>query len=274
MPAMINCHAEFYQGTKGQLFRLTRTPKKINAHIIYIAPLFEQANQTRHISTRCAINSYTQGVQSIVFDHFGTGDSAGELNDATLMLWQQDIVAQISVIKASSSKPIFLSVVLTAALLLNDEIVSLVDGVLFAQPEFNGKSFTRQLKRMAVAGKLVKSTAIMSDGNRADGSIVDIAGYQFTEQLFNELAKQSINKLSESNLVCTWFEWLTPGNELTPSRVKQKQGFQLTFPQTEFVMIDDDKYWQSTELQLAQQFLQLDQQEISQLIKQNKATGQ
>jgi len=274
MSAMINYHAEFYQGTKGQLFRLTRTPRKINAHIIYIAPLFEQANQTRHISTRSATNAYSLGVQSIVFDHFGTGDSAGELIDATLMLWQQDIVKQIRAIKASSSKPIFLSVVLSAALLLNDEIVSLIDGVLFAQPEFNGKSFTRQLKRMAVAGNLVKSTEIMSDGNRADGSIVDIAGYQFTQQLYNELAKQNINKLSEFNLVCTWFEWLTPGNELTPSRVKKKQDFQLTFPQTKFVMIDDDKYWQSTELQLAQHFLQQDQQEISRLVKKNKATGQ
>lgn len=274
MSAMINYHAEFFQGTKGQLFRFTRTPRKINAHIIYIAPLFEQANQTRHISTRSATNAYSLGVQSIVFDHFGTGDSAGELIDATLMLWQQDIVKQIRAIKASSSKPIFLSVVLSAALLLNDEIVSLIDGVLFAQPEFNGKSFTRQLKRMAVAGNLVKSTAIMSDGNRADGSIADIAGYQFTQQLFNELAKQNINKLSEFNLVCIWFEWLTPGNELTPSRVKSKQDFQLAFPQTKFVMIDDDKYWQSTELQLAQHFLQQDQQEISRLVKQNKATGQ
>lgn len=199
---MINCSAEFYQGTKGQLFRLIRTPSKINAHIIYIAPLFEQANQTRHMSTRSAISSYSQGMQSIVFDHFGTGDSAGELIDATLTLWQQDIIVQIKAVKASSSKPIFLSVLLSAALLLNDEVLSLVDGALLVQPDFNGKSFTRQLKRMAIAGNLVKKSTSQNNAESLDDSTVDIAGYQFTQQLFNELTKQNINITLDISKVC------------------------------------------------------------------------
>jgi len=274
MSAMSNCHAEFYQGTEGQLFRLTRTPSTINAHVIYIAPLFEQANQTRHMSTRSAINSYKQGVQSIVFDHFGTGDSAGELIDTTLMLWQQDIVVQIKAIKASSSKPLFLSVVLSAALLLNNEILSLVDGVLLAQPEFNGKSFTRQLKRMDIAGSLVKTHISQNSEESFDSNYVDIAGYQFTQQLLDELTKQNINKLSESSIACSWFEWLNASNELAPSRIKQQQALQLIYRQTEFVMVEDVKYWQATEFQLAQQFLQKEQQAISKLLERHKAQGQ
>ncbi len=270
---MVNCKAEFYPGTKGQLFRLIRTPSKINGHIIYIAPLFEQANQTRHMSTRSAINAYSQGMQSVIFDHFGTGDSAGELIDATLTLWQQDIVAQVNAIKTSSSKPIFLSVLLSAALLLNDEILALVDGVLLAQPDFNGKSFTRQLKRMAVAGNLVKTSTSQNNVDSTDDSYVNIAGYQFTQQFLDVLTKQNINKLSESSVTCIWFEWLTSGSELSPSRIKQQQGVELICQKTEFLMVDDVKYWQATELQLAPQFLQHEQQAILQLLEKFKPVG-
>jgi len=277
---MINCNAEFYSGTKGQLFRLTRTPENINAHIIYIAPLFEQANQTRHMLTRSAVSAYSQGVETVIYDHFGTGDSEGELIDASLALWQQDIIAQISAIKTSSSKPIFISVLLSAALLINNEILVLLDGLLLIQADFNGKSFTRQLKRMSVAGNLVKAPISKSSNNKnddkgcGDSSYVDIAGYQFTQQLFDELAKQNINKLSEYSVACTWFEWLSSGIELTPSRLKQLQAFQLILPQTEFVMVDDVKYWQATELQLAQKFLQQEPQIILQLLEKYKAGRQ
>jgi exosortase A-associated hydrolase 2 len=271
---MINCTAEFYKGTKGRLFRLTRTPENINAHLIYIAPLFEQANQTRHMSTRSAINVYSQGVQSVIFDHFGTGDSEGELIDASLVLWQEDIMMQINAIKISSSKPVFLSVLLSAALLLNDEVLALIDGLFLSQPNFNGKSFTRQFKRLAVAGNLSK--APVNNKNALESTtenIVDIAGYQFTPQLFDSLASQSINNLSKINLPCSWFEWLSVGSELTPSRKKLQQAFQVNCQPTEFVAVDDIKFWQTTELQLAKKFLQQEQQVMLQQLAQYKTLG-
>lgn len=280
---MINCNAEFYQGTKGQLFRLTRSPEIVEAHILYIAPLFEQANQTRHMLTRSAINAYHHNVESIIFDHYGCGDSEGDLLDATLMLWQQDIVTQIVEIKKSSSKPVFLSVLLSAGLLLNDDIIALIDGLFVVQPDFNGKSFIRQFKRLAIAGDLIKNTNsneikedIGSNNNemlRTD-HIVDIAGYQLTQSLLDELAKQSLKQLSPKELTCTWFEWLTTDCPLAPSRLKQQQGIQAIFQQTEFIMFDDIKYWQSTSLELSQHFLNAEQQVISKLLESYKLSGQ
>lgn len=275
---MIKCSAEFYQGTQGKLFRLTRTPSPINAHIIYIAPLFEQANQTRHMTTRSAINCYQLGVQSVVFDHFGTGDSEGELIEATLTLWQQDIIAQIHLIKSTSQQPIFLSVLLSAALLLSDDILVLVDGLLLIQADFNGKSFIRQFKRMAIAGNLVKSPTSKHNAGSLDDSCVDgyvdIAGYQFTQQLFDELSKQTLKKTSKFDLPCIWFEWLSLDSELTSSRIKQQQTFQAICQHTTLNLIDDVKYWQAIELQLAPQCLQQEQQAILQLLDKYKMVGQ
>ena len=99
---MININAEFFQGTQGKLFRLIRSPKDLQGHVLYLSPLFEQANQTRHMFTRSALNAYEQGLESVVFDHYGTGDSEGELTEASLVLWQQDIVAQLTEIKKRS----------------------------------------------------------------------------------------------------------------------------------------------------------------------------
>jgi exosortase A-associated hydrolase 2 len=265
MAIAIKAHAEFYQGAEGKIFRLIRTPSQVNGHVIYIAPLFEQANKTRHMLTRSAINTAQGGLQSIVFDHFGTGDSAGELLDANLALWQQDIVAQIKDIKSYSEKPVFLSVLLSAALLLDDAILSEIDGLLLIQADFNGKSFIRQLKRLAVAGNLIKPASDKGNDS-SDVSWIDIAGYQLSEQLLDELAKQDIRAISSNNTPCTWFEWLTSGSQLTPSRIKQQQAFQQIYQQVEVVMFDDNKYWQAIELQLAPQFLTQEQQAILQLI--------
>ena len=134
---MNKINAEFIQGTQGKLFRLSRSPERVLGHIVYLPPLFEQANKTRHMLTRSALGLYQHGLESIIVDHYGTGDSEGELHEASLLLWQQDIIAQLTEIKHRSSQPIILSVSLSAALLLNNDILALIDGLLFVQPEFN-----------------------------------------------------------------------------------------------------------------------------------------
>ena len=159
---MINTKAEFTQGKAGQLFRLTRTPECVQGHLFFLPPLFEQANQTRHMLTRSAINAYQHGIESIVFDYYGTGDSAGELKEASLLLWQQDIIAQLIEIKNRSAEVIILSVSLSAALLLNNEMLSIIDGLILVQAEFNGKRFVQQFKRLALAANLDKPIGLLT----------------------------------------------------------------------------------------------------------------
>ena len=260
---------EFYQGTRGPLFRIIRTPEKILAHLIFIAPLFEQANQTRHHITRSAINAYQQGMQSIVFDHYGTGDSAGELIDASLALWQQDLLHQLTEIKTNSSKDILLSLPLSAVLLLSDKILSQVAGVILLQPDFNGKRFVQQFKRLALAAQLSKNNN--SEGDKAKDAetsklnIIEIAGYQMQSNLLDELAGQHIAKLADFNIDCHWFEWLEKSAELSPGRIKQQQAIADKNNKLSIQYIDDVKFWQASELQVAQCFLSQEQRIFSQL---------
>lgn len=261
----VSTHVEFYQGTQGSLFRIIRTPENVLAHLLFIAPLFEQANQTRHHITRSAINAYQQGLQSIIFDHYGTGDSAGELTDSNLGLWQQDILRQLEDIKAQSSQVIYLSLPLSAVLLLTDEMLSLIDGVILLQPDFNGKRFVQQFKRLALAAQLTKNDKVQGDATTSEQPFIDIAGYQMQPSLLDELAGQSLSKLTNFTIDSHWFEWQTQSEVLSPSRIKQQQAFANKNNPLYLHQVDDVKFWQATELQVAQSFLTQEQLVFSKL---------
>jgi len=252
--AIVTTEVGFYQGTKGPLFRIIRTPEHICAHMLFIAPLFEQANQTRHHITRSAINAYHQGIQSIVFDHFGTGDSGGELIDANLTLWQQDILKLLIGIKANSALKVYLYLPLSAVLLLSNEVLLQVDGIILIQPDFNGKRFVQQFKRLALVAEL--NPAGKSNNKKGNATqYLDIAGYQIQQVLLDEISGQSLTKLIDFTIDCHWFEWKVPSEELTPGRMKQQQAFFHKNNALAIHQVDDIKFWQATELQIAQSFL-------------------
>lgn len=251
---MINMQAEFYSGHKGQLFRLIRTPASVNGHLLFVAPLFEQANNTRHMVTKAAIASYDSGYQSIVFDHYGTGDSQGQLADASLSVWQQDIIKQIGELRQISDKPITLSLSLSAALLLTDDMLAMVDSVQLWQPELNGKRFVQQFKRLALAKDLQKAKPNSTD--TCTSSLMTIAGYTMTHSLLDELAKQVLGHISQCQADVEWLEWLAANTELTQGRQKQYYALQQACAkQIQLTTLSDEKFWLATELLVSQQLL-------------------
>ncbi len=266
---MISIKAEFYRGTKGQLFRLIRSPKSVKSHLLFIAPLFEQANKTRHHITRSANNAYHLGIESIIFDHFGSGDSEGELSQVTLSLWQSDILKQIKDIKAHSPEDIFLSVPLSAALLLSTEILNEIDALILVQADFNGKKFVQQLKRLSLAADLNHSASESNkkaDQLNVNPALLDIAGYQIPAALLAELSGQSIATLARCDTTCYWFEWQNSAQSNSLGRVKQQQLLASKAKQFALFTTLDCKFWQLTELQLADDFLLQEQQLFSQLV--------
>lgn len=263
----VNTNVEFYQGTVGNLFRIIRTPDKPMAHLLYIAPLFEQANQTRHHITRSAIHAYHRGIETYIFDHYGTGDSAGGLVETSLSIWQDDIVKQLDEIKSTSTKAIYLSLPLSAALLLSNEILEKVDGLMLIQPDFNGKRFIQQFKRLALVAEFKSSNKVYAadEGNK-DDEVFEISGYQVTQMLLSRLAEQNMAKLEIFNLGNYWFEWQSNFDELSPARAKQQTQFIDKYPNTFITTIDDVKFWQATELQVSSILLTQEKLTFAQLI--------
>lgn len=256
---------EFFPGTAGSLCRVVRTPAKTLGHLLVISPLFEQANQIRHHLTKSSIHAYHRGLETIIFDHYGTGDSEGDLVEADLSLWQADIVKQIVEIRLISTQPIYLSAPLSAALLLSDKILKQVDGLMLLQPEFNGKRFVQQFKRLAMLSDLSQQN------NVNDERVTEIAGYCMNQQLLADLAEQHINKLSPFKLTSYWFEWLASATALSPVRAKQQHLFTSKNPITSVLTIDDTKFWQATELLVSSTYLTQEKLAFVQLLAAKKA---
>lgn len=83
-------------------------------------------------------------------------------------------------------------------------------------------------------------------------------------KLLNELAGQNLNKLVDFNADCYRFEWQEKSEVLSPSRIKQ-QVLANKHNRLFIQQVDDVKFWQATELQIAQSFLTQEQSLFSQL---------
>ncbi|MCJ8322130.1 MAG: hypothetical protein MJK12_21050 [Colwellia sp.] len=253
---MIDITAEFWPGPNGGLFRICRSPDKINGHILYVPPLFEDANRHRHVFTRSAISAYQLNFKSIIYDAIGTGDSQKNLVDVTLAMWHEELLAQIIQIRLTSDKPLVLCLPTSAVLLLTTEIINKVDVLQLWQPEFNGKRFVQQFKRLALTQDL---SSIKTYSLPSDDTIIEIAGYRLQHQLLDELTTQSLKSIFSdvaAKVKCFHFELLSDGErELTLSRKNQFQKLSQLHLNTHLITVQDYKYWQASELIDPKEFL-------------------
>ncbi len=242
---MINTHVEFCQGKQGKLFCIRRTPKNSLGNVIYLQPLFESANINRHVYTQSAILNYHECLTSIIYDHYGTGDSDGELTDTNLLLWQQDLILQIQQIKKQSHLPIVIVAFSSASLLLTKAIIELVDHVQLWQPEFSGKRVVKQLKRISLISREKKQ--------KESAEYIEIAGYLMKSNLLEKLGELyfSIEATMLNKLAC--FDVAEASDTpLSPSRQSAVNSLQQLGL---YQRIVDHKYWQASELVLPKRFL-------------------
>ena len=236
--------------------------------MIYVPPLFEEANQHRHVFTKLAQSAVKLGVESIIYDPIGTGDSQKDLVDISLAMWQEELTAQIVELRANSTQPIVLCMPTSSVLLLTADIVEQVDALQLWQPEFNGKKFVQQFKRIALAQQL---SIPQNQPVLTENPYVDIAGYYMQKRLLEDLSLPTIDSAFEqgnsqknnqehtqacTQIKCINFEWLSSAdNELTLARKKQYQQLTQLQQQTQLITIAEPKYWQATSLTVPQTLL-------------------
>ena len=247
--------------------------------MIYVPPLFEEANQHRHVFTKLALNALKLGVESIIYDPVGTGDSQKNLVDISLTMWQEELTAQIVQLRENSNQPIVLCLPTSSVLLLTTDIVEQVDALQLWQPEFNGKKFVQQFKRIALAQQL---SIPHSQSVPAENPYVEIAGYYMQKRLLEDLSLPTIdsvftqansqrnnqqNMQACSQIKCINIEWLSStDNELTLARKKQYQQLTQLQQQTQLITIAEPKYWQATSLTIPQTLLASSLQALQELI--------
>lgn len=160
----------------------TETPK---ANIIYLPPFGEEMNRCRSMVASQARWFARQGSSCTILDYFGTGESHGEFEDASLEIWQENIANAIQRVRERSDVPITLWGLRLGALIAFDCISrpsTAVNKLLLWQPVTSGKLFLTQMLRQRTAslmqaGKEAETTEQMKNALAA-GETIEVAGFK------------------------------------------------------------------------------------------------
>lgn len=237
----------FIQGIKNKLYQISRSPDKPTANVIYVQPLFEAANLNRHVFTRSMIQQYYNGFNAVLYDHMGTGESQGELLSVDFSDWQQDLAQKIEQTRQSNSLPIFLVVFSSGCLLLNDEIVRAVDHIQLWQPEFSGKRLVKQLKRIELLNNHP------DDAN--DSLFIEFSGYEFKKSLLSDIQQVELVISPDTADKFACFDVIDSSDE--PKVASRQKYIQALVTRDNYTRIVDKKYWQSSELSVPQNLLDI-----------------
>jgi exosortase A-associated hydrolase 2 len=196
--------------------------------ILYLPPFAEEMNRCRsHVAAQARALA-AAGYHCLLLDPFGTGESEGEILDASWSIWIDDARAAAQWLASETGLPVSLWGIRTGALLAA-EVASTgpdqFERLLFWQPVHDGKLFLNQYLRLRIAAQMFNETEKeTTDQLRARlqaGEAIEIAGYPLSGTMANDLASRSMAALDGlSNTPIAWLEVTAkPGQSLPlPSR--------------------------------------------------------
>lgn len=153
--------------------------------VLFVPPWAEEANKSRRLVAQAARAMCAEGWSVLRFDLYGTGDSPGELMDATWSQWAEDLVHAFDWLSNDSGHVPVLWAMRAGALLIDAARPRLAGAtrLLLWQPVTSGKIHLTQFLRLRVAADAIGgsssniSTRTLLDELRS-GQTVEIAGYR------------------------------------------------------------------------------------------------
>ena len=178
----------FLDGSQGKLFCLHFSPNhdRLKGHVLYLPPFGEEMNRCRALVSAHARQLATLDYSCLILDLFGTGDSEGELIDASWQTWQKDSLTAVNWLKNYSDVPISTWGLRLGALLSLDMANTyhdIFDQIILWQPIINGDNYLTQIFRQRVAylvdNKLPAETTQEIRQRLLSGDTLEISGYFF-----------------------------------------------------------------------------------------------
>jgi len=176
----------FFFGESGRqlygVYHAPRTRGGRDAAVLICPPFGQEYMRTHRALRQLALHLAKRGCHVLRFDYFGTGDSAGQGEDATIEIWTQDVGTAIDELKDTSGARrvsvvgLRLGASLAAAALANrDDIADLV----LWDPVVSGPSYLEELIAMH---------RDRHGSDPAEAEIIGIEGYPLSTELRRELA--------------------------------------------------------------------------------------
>lgn len=254
----------FIDMTCGQNF-LCVAPSDVIKHAVIILPPFaEEMNKSRHIFKQLLTLLSQQQFYGFMLDHYGTGDSEADLDQATISLWRDDLQLLLQHLVHWQFASVSFIALRFGSLqlfdLLNHITLPLpIKQLVLWQPMFDSGRFWQQFCRIKIAeamanGDKINQTQIQQQ--LTAGQIVEIAGYPINLAFYQSI--QQINPdipTALTKLPLSWFELSKLDTIAIP--VQKMRDNLVEKCQLHFQQIKAEAFWQTTELATAEQLIHL-----------------
>lgn len=203
-----------FMGDEGeQYFTMQFSCAAPRAHIVFIPGFCEEMNRCRSLVATQARSFAAADYACTLIDFYGTGDSQGELRDATLRIWYDNISRTIEALKSEQDLPVILWGMRLGGLFALDYAAKnpgTVQDIILWQPVCGAKVYITQMLRQRVASLMVRDlppeTTKEIRQRLEEGEEVEIAGYLVRGPLVRDI--EAIDLASMTHLCAGRVHWL------------------------------------------------------------------
>jgi exosortase A-associated hydrolase 2 len=183
--------------------------------VIIVPPLAEEMNKSRRMMALQARALAAEGIDVLIVDLYGTGESEGYFEQARWEIWHKDIGIAASWLKKQGATRISALGLRLGALLAMDfgrRWQNQFERVVLWQPVLNGAASLTQFLRLRVAAGMMDSSRAKESTRELReklrrGDSVEVAGYQLSPQLFRSIEELQLVLLgSPSSPPIHWLE--------------------------------------------------------------------
>ncbi|MEW6990625.1 hypothetical protein AADZ91_08030 [Colwelliaceae bacterium 6441] len=245
---MIKNGAHFWPSPLAKLYRMVRLTPEVDKVVLFIPPLFEGANNTRHAYSKMAQVLLDNHFSSIIFDYSGTGDSELSLAECNFNQWKAELLAQCSALKAQYPQVhITLITCISGALMIDAPLAEQANNIVLWHPECVGKKFITQLKRMA------KLQAVDNHYQVPEGCTF-LAGYEIPNAMIKAISEANFTLPKRYANSLLWLELNT--NEVIFEPRKQLYDEFASGLHSSIFALPSIKFWQASELIVPHELIQ------------------
>lgn len=209
----------FLPGISGNLYAMytpAHPDRSINETVIIIPPFAGEMNRARRMMSLQARHLSDMGIGTLIIDLYGTGDSEGDFSDARWKIWKSDIDKAVNWVRQNTCHTISILGIRLGALLAVDYAAhceqNYFKSILMWQPTISGEMYLKELLLVRVVNSMrqrASKKVTIAELRRAlsHGDSVEVAGYELTPDLVNEINRLDMSRLiKNSTIKLHWIE--------------------------------------------------------------------
>jgi exosortase A-associated hydrolase 2 len=256
MPAFEALYTE--AGPAGRLLVVHHPVWEGRRHCVVVVPAFaEEMNKSRRQVALLARALRTAGIGTLIVDLTGTGDSDGELTDASVTRWCDDLDLSIALAREQGYAAVSLLALRAGALLSCAWLArgrAALHRLVWWQPVMNGKLMINQFLRLkAAAGMLTggagESVASLREQLTA-GRTVEVAGYALTPRLVADLEALDLAQARDAGRI-DWLQIGAAGADRSPAQQRAVAALEGAGVDVHWQSVDGEPFWSTAEIATA-----------------------